>query len=174
MFNMPNLTVKDKINYPFILANCMLNVHNALIKEEGLQSEQACRESVLVFFNSIPKSWIEDDPKFKEDMQETIIYEKVDNRSEWCGRKVGSPFCPHLKDDVECQRCELFKDCHVKEEKLQPYKLYHACVNVLDRKGLISKTEKVEMFDGKRFKEREMQEQVEVEENDGAYADQPE
>lgn len=129
---MPNLTIKDKVNFPFILANAILNFHNAIIKEEGLQSEQAVREAVLCLFNSIPASWRAEDIELKKDLKKALKTRKIDVRPEWCGRKVGTPK-------------------YQKEYYIEPYALYHACINVMDRKGLLSKAEKTEVIEGRYF-----------------------
>jgi len=126
----PSLTVKDKVNYPYILANAILNFHSSIIKAEGLQSEQEVKEAALCLYNSIPASWKDGDPALKEDLKKAITEKKVDVRNVWCGKRVGKP---------------KFEN----QEHIDPYKLYHACINVMDRKGLISRIEKTEMIDGR-------------------------
>lgn len=111
----------DRLNWPYILGNAVLNFHNSIIKIEGAQSEQEVREAALCLYNSIPSAWVKVDKQFEKDLKEAIKEEKVDVRKEWCGRKVGKP---------------KFE----KQEKLDPYKLYHACINVFQRRGLLSKT----------------------------------
>ena len=143
------------------MANEILNFCNAIVKPESEQSEQEVRESVMVLFNSVPTSWIENDKYWNEDLKTSIIYEKVDNRNQWCNRRVGIPYCPHLNDSVECPKCEKFDGCPVKEEKVQPYRLFHCVVNCLDRMNMLSKKAKIEVIDGK-FKITEL-----TEDNDG-------
>jgi hypothetical protein len=125
----PELTLKDKLNWTYILANAVLNFHNSIIKTEGEQSEQEIREAALCLFNSIPASWRADDQLLAQELKEAIKTRKVDVRREYCGRKVGQP---------------RYED----EEYIEPYKLFHACVNVMDRKGLLSKTRMTEIIDG--------------------------
>ena len=144
-----NLTIRDKVNWSFVLANEILNFCNAIVKPEGLQSEQETREAVMCLFNSLPSSWIENDKDFEEDLKNSVIYAKVDNRAEWCGKRVGKPYCPHLKDAVQCPKCKNFKKCTVKEEKIEPYRLFHCIVNCLDKMNMLSKKSKIEIIDGK-------------------------
>lgn len=135
------LTLGDKINWPFILGNIILKFQDAIVKVEGEQSEQEVRESVLCLFNSIPATWKEKDPQLKKDLKAAVITQKIDIRNEWCGRKVGKP---------------KFK----KEESIDPYKLFHACVNILDRRGLISKKNVSELSDGNEFDPNKVQEVI--------------
>jgi hypothetical protein len=125
----PELTLKDKLNWTYILANAVLNFHNSVIKVEGEQSEQEVREAALCLYYSIPESWKTADALFAEELKKAITIRKVDVRNTYCGHKVGQP---------------RYED----EEYIEPYKLFHACVNVMDRKGLLSKTRMTEIIDG--------------------------
>lgn len=115
------LVLGDRINFPYILGNAIINFQNAIIKVEGQQSEQEVREAALVIFNLIPSAWTKADTQFTEDKKEATITRQVDVRKEWCGRKVGEP------------KLEP-------EDIVDPYKLFHACINVFQRRGLLSKT----------------------------------
>ena len=127
---LPNLTIKDKINFPFILGNAILKFHEAIIKAEGFQSEQETREAALVLFNSIPDSWRLSDEQFDKDLKKAVIKTKEDARPIYCGKRVGKP---------------RYKTVEV----IDPYKVYHACLNVMDRRGLLSKSAKEEIIDDK-------------------------
>ncbi|MEM3549937.1 MAG: hypothetical protein QXQ94_07035 [Candidatus Bathyarchaeia archaeon] len=126
-FQLPNLTIKDKINYPYILANALLKFQEAIIKAEGELSEQEVREAALCLFNMIPKTWY--DEKFIKDVKKATFKVKVDVRKEWCGVKVGQPK-------------------YEKVEEINPYRLVNACVNLLERRELISKKERIEKVEG--------------------------
>jgi len=123
MLQMPSLVLGDRINYPFIIASAILKFHDAIIKVEGEQSEQEVREAAVSLYNSIPSSWWDD--KFQDDKKKAVIKEKVDMRREWCGRKVGKP---------------KFKT----ELKVEPYKLFHACIDLIDRRHLLNKVISIE------------------------------
>ena len=134
---MPNLTIKDKVNLPFLLANAVLNVQNAIIKSEGLQSEQEVRESVLCLYNLIPSSWIEEDEKAAEQLAKAVQKRIIDARPEWCGKKCGNKiFDGEKKNQIE-------------EEWIEPYKLFRACVDILDRREMLSKKDRTEVIDGR-------------------------
>ena len=116
-----NLMLGDRINWPYILGQGVINFQTSIIKVEGEQSEQEVREAALCLYNSIPDAWIKADKEFEKDIKKAVQTRKVDARKEWCGRRVGKP---------------KFE----KEDYIDPYKLYHACVNVFHRRGLLSKT----------------------------------
>lgn len=116
-----SLILGDRINYPYLLANALLNFQNAIIKVEGQQSEQEVREAVLCIYTLIPDVWTKADKDFHKDKKKAVITRKIDVRKEWCHRKIGEP---------------KFED----EEVIDPYKLLHACINVFQRRGLLSKT----------------------------------
>ena len=127
---LPSLTLKDRINYPYILAGALLKFQEAIVKVEGQQSVQEVTEASLCLYNSIPSSWYDED--FQKDMKKVYDIIKVDMRREWCGRKVGQP---------------QFK----KEKRINPYKLYLACVNLLDRKDLLTRRSKTEKHLGEEI-----------------------
>ena len=116
-----NLMLGDRINWPYILGQGVINFQTSIIKVEGEQSEQEVREAALCLYNSIPDAWIKADKEFEKDIKKAVQTRKVDARKEWCGKRVGKP---------------KFE----KEDFIDPYKLYHACVNVFHRRGLLSKT----------------------------------
>lgn len=127
-----SLTIGDKINWPFILANSVLKFQESIVRPEGQQSEQQVREASLVFYYSIPSSWLKEDEQFQKDREKCFSKRKIDARPLWCGQRVGPP---------------NFED----EEIVQPYRLYNACVDVLNRRGMIGKKEWTEVFTGKHW-----------------------
>ena len=116
-----NLMLGDRINWPYILASAVLKFQEAIVKVEGEQSEQEVREAAMVIQTLIPDIWVKADDKFRKELEDAIKKREVDVRKEWCGRKIGEP---------------KFEE----EEIVDPYKLAHACVNVFQRRGLLSKT----------------------------------
>ena len=132
-FEEQGLVLGDRINWAFILATSVLNLHTAIVKVEGEQSTQEIREAALAVFNSIPTAWVVADKQFREDLGKCFDIIKVDDRVEWCGRKVGNPKIR-------------------KEEVLNPWRLYHTCVDVFNRRNLLSKPIFTEIATGRRFK----------------------
>lgn len=131
-FEEQGLVLGDKINWAYILAQAVIALHNALLQEEGSQSEQKVREASLAVFNSIPTSWVKTDPQFAEDLKNCFDVVETDDRNIWCGKRVGSPKIR-------------------KEEKLNPWRLYHAAVDVFDRRNMLSKPVFTEILTGNKF-----------------------
>jgi hypothetical protein len=115
-----SLTLGDRINYPFILANYLLKFGEAIVQPEGAQSEQQVREAALVLFNSMPDIWIAKDEQFKKDLDNAVVPRKVDLRPLWCGKRIG----PKKEEETK---------------EIQPYRLYNAVINVFQRRGYLSK-----------------------------------
>jgi hypothetical protein len=132
-FEEQGLVLGDRINWAFVLAKAVITLHDALCKVEGEQSEQQVREASLAVYNSIPTSWVSSDQKFADDLKNCFDVIKIDDRKEWCGRKVGKPKIR-------------------KEDKLNPWRLYHACVDVFDRRNLLNKPIFTEIMTGRKFK----------------------
>jgi hypothetical protein len=147
-----SLVLGDRINLAFILGQAILDLLSALGQPEGQQSPQQVRECALAVFNLIPSSWVKTDEQFNEDLKKCFNTTKNDNRSEWCGRKVGAPECIHLKDKTECFECERLEECESKEENLGPWRLLPKCMDVMDRRNLLSKPQYQEIFTGDRIK----------------------
>ena len=107
-----------------------MKFEEAIVKVEGLQSEQEVKEAALCLFNLIPTIWHDED--FRKDVKNAKTTIKVDVRKEWCGKKVGEP---------------KFED----EEKIEPYLLVNACVNLLERRELLGKKKATEKVEGVYF-----------------------
>lgn len=126
------LTLGDRINFPFILAQQIIAVKKAFVKEEGLQSQQEMNESVQVLYAMVPDAWRISEPEFQAEVQKAITYVKVDNRSYWCGIPVG-PLTFNLV------------------KRYDPIQLFHAIMNLFFKKGLLSRTMYEEIATGKDY-----------------------
>lgn len=118
---MENLILGGRINWPYILGVATLKFVDVTVKVEGEQSEQEIREAALVLQAFIPDAWVASDQKYKDEIKKAIEQKEVDVRKEWCGRKIGEPKFEKI-------------------EVVDGHKLAHACVNVYQRRGLLSKT----------------------------------
>lgn len=134
---LPSLTIKDKVNFPYILANQMLTFQKAILNQEF--SEREIREAVNGFVELIPDSWKDED--WKSDLEKAKVIEKKDVRPVVAGTiRMSKEVCSRLGIPV-------FNE----EETYDSYKLFHSCVNLLDRRGMISKVTKIDKVLGERF-----------------------
>jgi hypothetical protein len=120
-----NLTVGDRLNFPYILASEWMKLNQAMVKEEGQQSDQERTEAVLSFESSIPNMF--KDEEYRMERAKAVTEILLDERKLWCGRRIGSP---------------KFKE----EERINPFILKQALVNLLQRNGYLSRiiyTEKI-------------------------------
>lgn len=126
-----SLVLGDRLNWPFFLGSGVLKFLEAIIREEGSLSEQEVREATLAIFDMCPSAWV--DEQFQIDLRKCIDIIEVDDRKEWCGRKVGKPKIR-------------------KEEKINPHRLAHACYDLWYRRNLLNKPVWTEIFTGESFK----------------------
>lgn len=126
------LTIGDRLNYPYILSKAILYFLDAIVKSEGEYSQQEAEESAKAIRCLMLKSWTKGDKDFEKDIEKATIVEKVDLRPKWCGIPVGDP---------------VFKEV----TKYEPYLTAEAGINLLDRRGLLSK----KVFTEKRLVIRE-------------------
>lgn len=121
------IVIGDKIQWRYIQATAVLKYLDAIVQPEGNQSEQQVREAVLALFGTVPDGHRKRDKRLDEEMKTVWNEVDVDDRPTWCGKRIGEP------------------KSH-KEKQLDPTKLFHVCVNHLQRTGAIGKdimTEKI-------------------------------
>jgi len=151
-YQMPMLTVGDKINHSYILANDWIRISDTIVKVEGEQSEQEVREAVLSLESSIPNDF--KDTQFYKERAESVYNVPTDTRLIWCNRRIGKPKCPNLAK-ASCEGCANVADCEMKRSSVNPYRLKLACINLLKRLGYFGKVNIREISDGNAAEEIE-------------------
>lgn len=128
------LTVGDRLNYPFIIANQILKIQEARVQKSREYDPQEVEEAVKGLLGLIPDP--KRDEQFISEVKSSIETVKIDVRPLFCGIRVGEPiYDEHPMYNVE--------------------KLEHACVNLLDRLGMLGKIEWTELFTGRRWTEED-------------------
>lgn len=122
------LTLKDKLNFPYLLANQILTFQRSILNLEF--SEREIKESIAGFVHLIPENWKDED--WGKEIKAAKIIQEVDVRKEWCGLKIGKPI-------IE------------KHESFDYYKMFQACINLLERRGMISKVIMTDKFTGQKY-----------------------
>jgi hypothetical protein len=131
------LTVKDRLNFPYLLANQILTFQQSLIVEGD--TEYRSQEALKGLVNMIPVAW--KDPQFHEELEKAVKKVKIDNR-------------PVVVKGIRMNE-ETCKKLGVKpytiEKEVDYYKLFQACMNLLNRRGLLSKLHRIEVLEGVDF-----------------------
>jgi hypothetical protein len=123
------LTIKERLDYQYILTFQILSLVKAR-SGETFDIEQI-REIIRGILDSIPKVWRDDE--FRDELKKAIIKETVDMRPSFCGVKPSLEVCEKLG-------IKPFVD-----HKVYDYnKLFHAIINLLQRKHMLSKIQRVE------------------------------
>jgi hypothetical protein len=127
------ITIKDRINHPYILASQILTIQKAILNLEN--SAQITQEAVEGLIHIIPDPWKDED--YKKELQEAYVDKEIDIRPEFCGNKATLIFCQ--KHKVNTTKTE---------KRLHYWKGLQACINLLDRRGMISKKIFTEIMTG--------------------------
>lgn len=133
------LTLKDRLNFPYILANQILTFQKAILALD--YSDREIEESIKGFIHLIPEAWKDD--QFNKDLKEANSKRQVDKRPLV---RAGV----HM-DEATCK--ELGIPAIVEEDKIDYYKVFQACMNLLNRKGLISKVIMTDKILGDRYED---------------------
>jgi len=130
------LTLKDRLNFSYLLANQILTFQKAILNLEF--SEREIREAIEGFVHLIPKNWKDD--QWKEEIEAAKIKKKIDVRPEFCGVKPSLEYCKE-------NGVPIFKE----KETFDYYKMFQACINLLDRKKMLSRVMRIEELEGIDF-----------------------
>jgi len=130
------LTIRTRINIQYLLGQGINSFQKAIVKQEGVQSKQEVMEAAIGLFEMIPDQWRIADATFQKEIKEAIIVKKIDTRKKWCGVPTGQT------------KFKLIK-------QFNPYRLFHLCMNLFARRGLLARTIYEEIATGKQFQELE-------------------
>lgn len=130
-----SLTIRDRVNFPYILASQLLTIQKAMLNssEDTEVSRREIEEAIMGLVHVLPTVW-KDEEYYKD---EALAKEKikVDVRPNFCGITASLEFC-EKHGIVPYQEVET----------VNPYKMLTACINLLERRGLISKQTSLEIF----------------------------
>lgn len=134
------LALRDRMNHAFLLGMGILLFQKTTTNAQN--TEGVVRETVMALFDIIPEVWHDDE--FMDDIKAARSEQVVDVRPDFCGVKAGAEWCE--KNGMEPFRRTVVYNSHL---------LMKACVNLLQRRGLLSRKIFKEIFTGKRFKGRQ-------------------
>lgn len=134
---LPSLTIKDKMNYAYLIASQFLTIQKAILNKEF--SEREIKEAVQGLVEMIPDSWKDD--SWEKDVKKAEKEIIIDHREYWCN------VLQSVKSYVDFYGKSPFETVI----EYDPSKLFHACVNLLDRRGMITRRSKTEKHLGEKF-----------------------
>lgn len=130
-----NLTVRERIDYPFLIANQILNIQRVIIKDSYDPAE--IRDAVETLIAMIPLSWRETDDYFMKDIQSSIKKITVDIRPVFGGVQASPEICAKMG----------WSTTRIDEET-DHFKAFNAVINLLDRKRMLTRRNWIEKVTG--------------------------
>lgn len=131
------LTLKDRLNFPYILANQILTFQKAILALD--YSDREIEESIKGFIHLIPEAWKDD--QFRKDLEDAKSMRQVDKR-------------PMVRagvrlDEATCKVLGI--PAIVEEEAVDYYRVFQACIDLLCRRDMLGKIHRVEVLEGVDF-----------------------
>ena len=127
------LSIKDRLNFPYILANQILTFQKSILAQDF--SEREIEEAIKGFVHLVPDSW--KDKIFHKDLKNASITRRLDKRPQITGTvKMSEDVCKELG-------IVAYEDKTV----FDYYKMFQACINLLQRRRMLSKVNPVEEID---------------------------
>lgn len=131
------LTLKDRINYNYLLGVAILTLQRSISTLD--KSDREIRESVALLVDMIPSPW--KDSQFNKEYKEAVIVQQIDVRPRWCGQPATIDWC--LKHGVPVSREETTYKYH---------KLLQAAFDLMERRAMLSRKKYTEKMTGRKFK----------------------
>ena len=130
------LELKERLNYPEILQNGMLD-QKAVLKE-SVFSMDTLNMMILHLFYDIPSSWY--DKKFGKEIKGVISKKIVKNKVYHAGVELDEEY---MKEN----NIPLTKE----EKRIDYFRLKLAIINLLDRLNMLVRKDKIEMTSGRNL-----------------------
>ena len=131
------LELKERLRYPEYLEEVIKNINTAFNNEK--LSTSKVNMMILNFLHDIPSSWY--DNEFVEDIKGVITERIIPNVVKWCGISMS-------KEYMEEHDIPLTK----KVTNVNYFKLKNAIINLLDRRNMLVRKDKIEKTTGKNLK----------------------
>jgi len=132
-FGQKGLLLQDKINHNYLLANQILTIQKLRQSTENVEFQ--IKKAIQGLVALIPQVW--KDPDFDEDMKKAEITRNIDTRPSFCGMPANFKVC----QDLGISSIVTIMDLN-QEAALQ------ACMNLLERRGMLTKKIIIEEFTG--------------------------
>lgn len=130
------LEFKERLNYPEYLQHVIENINTSLNNEKT--SMLKVQTMIMNLLNDIPNSWY--DPEFEKDIKNVIKEREIPNTIEFCGVALS-------KNYMKKHKIPLTK----KLPEVNFFRLKNAIINLLDRRNMLVRKDKIEMSTGKNL-----------------------
>jgi len=131
----PLKQLRDRVNFTDVIQNQLVTFQQALLESaEDIENQREVEEAVKGLIHLIPDTW--KDEQFKKDYEEAIEEIEEDIRPSFGGVKVSEEVCK-----------ELGLPTTRKIQRIDWYKAFQACINLLDRRGLLSRIQWIEQLE---------------------------
>lgn len=130
------LEFKERLNYPEYIQHVIENINNALNNEKV--SMLKVNTMIINFLNDIPNTWY--DEEFEKDIKNVITDKEVPNIIEFCGVALSKNYMK--KHDLPLT---------IKIPDVNFFRLKNAIINLLDRRNMLVRKDKIEMSTGKNL-----------------------
>jgi hypothetical protein len=131
------LAIRDRMNHPFLLANGIYVFQHTTTDQTNLES--VVRETVMALYDIIPDMW--EDAEFQKDIDRAKTQQTADVRPDFCGQQATAEWCQ--AHGIAARQVVTVYNHHL---------IMKACINLLDRRGMLTKKIFKEIFTGKHFK----------------------
>lgn len=135
MFPDAALTIRDRLNFPFLIAAQIMTFQRAILNLEF--SAEEIREAVEGLVHLLPNKWKDD--IFADELRKARIDLTEDVRPTFCGHPASIEYCK--KHNILITRIIRTFDY---------YEVFQACMNLLDRRGLLSRRIYKEIMTGRK------------------------
>ena len=140
------LEFKERLNYPEYLQNVIQNINTALNNEKI--SINKVKTMIMNLLNDIPNSWY--DEAFEKDIKGVTKEKEIPNIIEFSGVALSL-------DYMKRNKIPLTK----KVTDVDFFRLKNAIINLLDRRNMLVRKDKIEMSTGKNLKYESLDDLIE-------------
>lgn len=134
------LKLRDRLNYTYLLSQQIFTYQKAVLNMD--LSEDEVGEAIEGLINMIPEAWR--DKEFEDDIKGALQKTNVDVRPSYCGIKASVKFC--IDNGIAVT---------VESEERDYHALFKACVDLFQRRGMLSKRTYIEIMLGTGYKSEE-------------------
>lgn len=128
--------LKERLDYPSILTSALLTLKKA--NAEPTLNPSRIRNIIIDIYTDIPDSWY--DTEFEKDIQNCLTVKFIDVRPEFSGVKMSIELCK--QNNITTVK---------KTKDINWYRLKRAIVNLLDRRAMLVRREKIELSTGENL-----------------------